>query len=655
MKISTLARLSSLALLLVLSGLSTSVIWSLMQLGDAFTNSTRYQDYTLQVQNSIEQPARRYLISGNAAELTTLEHGIETMLEANGLNLWLGTDIRAQIDTSLKSIQSRVLPELRAAGKLADPQALLINNERELAYSLNSMHDYALRGIEQQVSPALVLPYFDIEAQLLASLHHLTLLRQSYFRTLDEDTLTSIEQHLIQMRALSDSLTALPLLGVYKVTEADPMAELMGWDSTQSKVELGEDARNQVHDLINRYPKELRNAGKFSQLKQQGEITASEYLESLRNELDQIERLLNTSYRQTLKNTYWILGISVSLILMVSMLMGLLLHRLAALISNGCRHISQLAAGNLDSDIHFNSRFSEAASLDKALNKLQSYFKQLIAEVRQQTRMLGALQSRATNSSARLEDVVQQQQQQTTDSAEQMQQLTHSYQDVAASASKSSAATLRVQEQVQQGGKLIINTNAYARQLSDEAERTESSIIQLRQDTLAIGEALEVIHGFADQTNLLALNAAIEAARAGPSGRGFAVVADEVRNLANNTTASAEQIQRIINKLDETSRAASACVSQQKELVDATVNAVEDTHSSMREIGTAISEISDMNAMVAAATEQQSLTTEQIESAINQSAILASESAQEAGSNRLLAVELETISTTLEGLVVRFQ
>lgn len=65
----------------------------------------------------------------------------------------------------------------------------------------------------------------------------------------------------------------------------------------------------------------------------------------------------------------------------------------------------------------------------------------------------------------------------------------------------------------------------------------------------SINKAVEIIKGIAEETNLLSLNSSIEAARAGEAGRGFAVVSEEIRKLAEESSNSAEEIERIVKKL----------------------------------------------------------------------------------------------------------
>lgn len=81
-------------------------------------------------------------------------------------------------------------------------------------------------------------------------------------------------------------------------------------------------------------------------------------------------------------------------------------------------------------------------------------------------------------------------------------------------------------------------------------EQAQSRMAEIRDSSVRIAQASQLIDEFAFQTNLLALNAAVEAARAGDAGRGFAVVAAEVRALAQRSAQSAGQIRSLTKEAD---------------------------------------------------------------------------------------------------------
>lgn len=107
------------------------------------------------------------------------------------------------------------------------------------------------------------------------------------------------------------------------------------------------------------------------------------------------------------------------------------------------------------------------------------------------------------------------------------------------------------------------------------------NVTELSSNASAIGTVLEVIKGISEQINLLSLNAAIEAARAGDAGRGFAVVADEVRKLAGSTSASTDEIAKVVTNLQ-------ASVTRTKSALDSVDGALEEVRSNSGSVVAAV-------------------------------------------------------------------
>jgi methyl-accepting chemotaxis protein len=93
-------------------------------------------------------------------------------------------------------------------------------------------------------------------------------------------------------------------------------------------------------------------------------------------------------------------------------------------------------------------------------------------------------------------------------------------------------------------------------------------INELSAENTKIVNIVNTINEISQQTNLLALNASIEAARAGEQGKGFAVVAEEVKKLAEDSKASTDEVERILNNISEKTRVVSDEVLNEQKFIE---------------------------------------------------------------------------------------
>ena len=191
--------------------------------------------------------------------------------------------------------------------------------------------------------------------------------------------------------------------------------------------------------------------------------------------------------------------------------------------------------------------------------------------------------------------------------------------------------------------------------LTNALNKTNEEILSLANASEIITSVLSEITSIADQTNLLALNAAIEAARAGEYGRGFAVVADEVRTLATRTKESTDKIDETLVQLTGYSKSSTQSMVECLESVAVTVSTAEKANREVSHATELVSLSSDIAHSVAAAIEEQSVTTNGISESTDKLSDLGQNDAQKVD---MVAQEAENISeavVSLESSIARFK
>ncbi|GDY26264.1 hypothetical protein AHAT_21540 [Agarivorans sp. Toyoura001] len=198
-----------------------------------------------------------------------------------------------------------------------------------------------------------------------------------------------------------------------------------------------------------------------------------------------------------------------------------------------------------------------------------------------------------------------------------IQEMTSSVHHIADFASQASEEASSANGTAQEGNQVVENTISVINDLAEEVNSTAKAINQLEAYTSNVGVILDAIRGIAEQTNLLALNAAIEAARAGEQGRGFAVVADEVRTLASRTQDSTQEIQQVLEELQKGSGSAVEAMNRGIEQAGLSVEQSAQAGKSLMDITGKVESIHAVNEQIAAATEQQTKTSDLIHNSVN--------------------------------------
>jgi methyl-accepting chemotaxis protein len=228
-------------------------------------------------------------------------------------------------------------------------------------------------------------------------------------------------------------------------------------------------------------------------------------------------------------------------------------------------------------------------------------------------------------------------------------------------ASNASTATSTAQvaesngQAAQEGGGVVQNTVTKIREIADVVAASRETIERLGASSEHVGEIVATIEDIADQTNLLALNAAIEAARAGEHGRGFAVVADEVRKLAERTTHATTEIGEMITQIRRETEEAVAAMRRGSTEVDEGITLADEARAALERIVEGANSTVDMVGQIAAASEEQSTTSEEMARSVEMISAVSSESAQGIGQIATSAEGLNQLTEELRLLVRRFR
>jgi methyl-accepting chemotaxis protein len=316
--------------------------------------------------------------------------------------------------------------------------------------------------------------------------------------------------------------------------------------------------------------------------------------------------------------------------------------------------MEQFADGDLTVHLDTN-RSDEIGQLSQGVNRAVGQVNTMMKEVLDAVSMTNEASNQIGVSTEELAAGAQQQTAQISEVASAVEEMTKTIIENSKNATGTSETARQARAAAESGGKIVEDTVTGMKRIADVVNKSAETVKILGQSSDQIGEIIGVIDDIADQTNLLALNAAIEAARAGEQGRGFSVVADEVRKLAERTTKATKEIAQMISKIQSETAGAVVSMEQGTKEVMLGIQLVDKAGSSLSDIVDISQRVTDMITQIAAASEQQSNTSETISKNVDAINNVINESASGTQQIARSAEDLNRLTANLQKLVEKFK
>lgn len=276
----------------------------------------------------------------------------------------------------------------------------------------------------------------------------------------------------------------------------------------------------------------------------------------------------NELYASSRHTSFIFMGISLLLIVGMSLLVILNIKKITGPIKKSAEHLDQIGKTDFSQQIEakYLTQNDEIGIIFNGIKNMKDALGKLIFRIKDESSLIEGKVKVVNDNVYELNSNLQEISATTEELSSTMEETSATAEQIIEISRSVQASITHIANKSKEGASDAQDISKRAQEIKDAANASQEKSDKIFNSTkLKLEEAIaeskvvdeinilsSAIMQITEQTNLLALNAAIEAARAGESGRGFAVVAEEIRRLAEQSKQTVMQIQGITGKVTGT-------------------------------------------------------------------------------------------------------
>jgi methyl-accepting chemotaxis protein len=313
-----------------------------------------------------------------------------------------------------------------------------------------------------------------------------------------------------------------------------------------------------------------------------------------------------------------------------------------------------IAAGDLRQDVR-RSGNDEVADLARSFSRMVSELQSMLGDLKDSAAslaqdsdaMLAAATRQAANASQQSASIAQM-----NASIREIAQTSNAATD---HADRVIAVTQTAEESSRAGEGLVEQAVGSTNGVEQHVVAIASRLGDLSGRASQIGAIIGTVKDVAQRTNVLALNAAIQAARAGETGASFSVIAREMRSLAEQSSATAGEVPKLLGEIVECTQAAAQATQQGSEKARSTAALAQRAGATIGNLAEVCRESATAARQIAESSRQQATGVNEVVAALAELAQTGEGSVESSEELRRVAERLKAVSGRLTLLVDRYR